>query len=117
MPDLSEMKWTPGAAYSHITTNETISGAQFKALPETGSPLVADMSSHILSRPVNVEKFGLIYAGAQKNIGPSGVTLVASARISPKGQHLAAGDAALPDAHRKQFSQTRLPASASTCSA
>ena len=76
MPDLSEMKWTPGAAYSHITTNETISGAQFKALPETGSPLVADMSSDILSRTFDVSKFGIIYAGAQKNMGPAGVTVV-----------------------------------------
>ena len=76
MPDESEMKWTPGAAYSHITTNETISGAQFKTIPETGSPLVADMSSDILSRPLDYSRFAMIYAGAQKNLGPSGVTLV-----------------------------------------
>ncbi|MDX9868332.1 MAG: 3-phosphoserine/phosphohydroxythreonine transaminase [Kiritimatiellia bacterium] len=76
MPDTGEMKWTPGAAYSHITTNETISGAQFKAMPETGSPLVADMSSDILSRPLDYNRFAMIYAGAQKNLGPSGVTLV-----------------------------------------
>lgn len=77
MPDASEMKWTPGAAYSHITTNETISGAQLKALPETGSPLIADMSSDILSRPLDYTKCALIYAGAQKNLGPSGLALVA----------------------------------------
>ena len=77
MPDASEMKWTPGAAYSHITTNETISGAQMKALPETGSPLIADMSSDILSRPLDYCKCAMIYAGAQKNLGPSGVALVA----------------------------------------
>ena len=77
MPDASEMKWTPGAAYSHITTNETISGAQMKALPETGSPLIADMSSDILSRPLDYSKCAMIYAGAQKNLGPSGVALVA----------------------------------------
>jgi phosphoserine aminotransferase len=77
MPDASELKWTPGAAYSHITTNETISGAQLKTLPETGSPLVADMSSDILSRPLDYAKCALVYAGAQKNLGPSGVTLVA----------------------------------------
>jgi len=77
MPDASEMKWTPSAVYSHITTNETISGAQLKALPETGSPLIADMSSDILSRPLDYSKCAMIYAGAQKNLGPSGVALVA----------------------------------------
>ena len=77
MPDAGEMKWTPGAAYSHITTNETISGAQLKAVPESGSPLIGDMSSDILSRPIDYGKFALVYAGAQKNLGPSGVALVA----------------------------------------
>jgi phosphoserine aminotransferase len=61
-----------------VCTNETIHGVEIPAerIADTGVPLVADMSSHILSRPINVEKFGLIYAGAQKNIGPSGLTLV-----------------------------------------
>ena len=77
MPDASEMKWTPGAAYSHITTNETISGAQLKDVPESGSPLIGDMSSDILSRPIDYGKFAMVYAGAQKNLGPSGVALVA----------------------------------------
>jgi phosphoserine aminotransferase len=77
MPDISELKWTPGAAYSHITTNETISGAQMRELPETGSPLVADMSSDILSRPIDYTQCAMVYAGAQKNLGPSGVALVA----------------------------------------
>ena len=77
MPSADEMKWTPGAAYSHITTNETISGAQMKVMPETGSPLIGDMSSDILSRPLDYTKFAMIYAGAQKNLGPSGVALVA----------------------------------------
>ena len=77
MPEASEMKWTPGAVYSHITTNETISGAQLMALPETGSPLIADMSSDILSRPIDYTKCAMVYAGAQKNLGPSGVALVA----------------------------------------
>lgn len=77
MPEAGEMKWTPGAAYSHITTNETISGAQMKVIPETGSPLIGDMSSDILSRPLDYNKFAMIYAGAQKNLGPSGVALVA----------------------------------------
>ena len=65
------------AAYVHYTPNETISGVEFHWVPETGEvPLVADMSSTILSRPVDVSRFGLIYAGAQKNIGPAGLTLV-----------------------------------------
>ena len=76
VPLTSELKLTPGAAYVHITSNETISGAQCKEFPKTESPLVCDMSSDILSRPFDVSQFGLIYAGAQKNLGPAGVTLV-----------------------------------------
>mgnify|MGYP001199602964 CR=1 FL=1 len=76
MPRQAELKLTPGAAYLHLTTNETIEGTQVKTLPQTGAPLVADMSSDILSRPLPFNEFGLIYAGAQKNIGPAGVTLV-----------------------------------------
>jgi phosphoserine aminotransferase len=65
------------AAYLHYTPNETIGGVEFNWVPETGAvPLVADMSSNILSRPVDVSKYGLIYAGAQKNIGPAGLTIV-----------------------------------------
>ena len=61
----------------HITTNNTIEGTEWHALPEVGAaPLVADASSDIFSRPIDVSRFGLIYAGAQKNLGPSGVTLV-----------------------------------------
>ena len=69
----------PGdAAYLHITTNETIGGVQYKTFPATGAvPLVADMSSDILSRPLDLSQFSLIYAGAQKNLGPAGVTVVA----------------------------------------
>ena len=67
----------PDAAYLHYTPNETIGGLEFPWIPETGDvPLVADMSSTILSRPLDVSKFGLIYAGAQKNIGPAGLTIV-----------------------------------------
>ncbi|MBP5321704.1 MAG: 3-phosphoserine/phosphohydroxythreonine transaminase [Kiritimatiellae bacterium] len=77
MPTLEEMKWTPGAAYSHITTNETIAGTELKEIPETGSPLIGDMSSDILSCPRDYTKFAMIYAGAQKNLGPSGVAVVA----------------------------------------
>lgn len=67
----------PGAAYIHYTANETIQGVEFHSLPATGEiPLAADMSSNLFSRPVDVRRHGVIYAGAQKNIGPSGVTLV-----------------------------------------
>ena len=76
MPEASELTWTPGAAYAHITSNETISGAQWKTLPVTEAPLVADMSSDILSRPINAANFAMIYAGAQKNLGPAGFALV-----------------------------------------
>ncbi|MEW9698140.1 3-phosphoserine/phosphohydroxythreonine transaminase [Paenibacillus sp. SI8] len=77
IPDLSEINIHKDAAYLHLTSNETIEGAQFQSYPDTGNvPLIADMSSDILSRPVDVSKFGMIYAGAQKNLGPSGVTVV-----------------------------------------
>ena len=77
LPDPSEIKPSSGASYLHITSNETIGGLQWKEFPRTGEvPLVADMSSDILSRRIDVSRFGLIYAGAQKNIGPAGVTVV-----------------------------------------
>lgn len=76
VPRLDELKLTSGAAYLHITSNETISGAQWKVFPDSEAPLIADMSSDILSKPLDVSKFGLIYAGAQKNLGPAGITLV-----------------------------------------
>ncbi len=77
VPLQDELKLDSHAAYVHFTTNETIEGVEFKQEPETGSvPLVADASSDILSRPIELEKYALIYAGAQKNMGPSGVTLV-----------------------------------------
>jgi len=67
----------PNAAYVHICANETIGGVEYHFTPDTGDvPLVADMSSNILSRPVDVAKYGLIYGGAQKNIGPAGLTIV-----------------------------------------
>ncbi|SEO69861.1 3-phosphoserine/phosphohydroxythreonine transaminase [Aquisalimonas asiatica] len=73
----SEWQLDPKASYVHFTPNETISGVEFHWVPDTGDvPLVADMSSTILSRPVDVSKYGLIYAGAQKNIGPAGLTIV-----------------------------------------
>jgi phosphoserine aminotransferase len=77
IPTPGEIKLTPGAAYVHMTSNNTIEGTQWKALPDTGGvPLVSDSSSDIFSRPIDVSRHGLIYAGAQKNLGPSGVTLV-----------------------------------------
>ncbi|MEW6120539.1 MAG: 3-phosphoserine/phosphohydroxythreonine transaminase [Pseudomonadota bacterium] len=76
-PAQDAWKLDPDAAYVHYTPNETIGGVEIFWTPDTGSvPLVADMSSTILSRPVDVSKFGLIYAGAQKNIGPAGLTIV-----------------------------------------
>jgi phosphoserine aminotransferase len=77
VPRQDELRFSGHARYVHYTPNETIGGVEFGYLPDSGGvPLVADMSSNILSRPVDVAKFGLIYAGAQKNIGPSGLTLV-----------------------------------------
>jgi phosphoserine aminotransferase len=77
IPEVDSWNMDPDAAYFHYTPNETISGVEFNFIPETGDvPVVADMSSNILSRPIDVSKFGLIYAGAQKNIGPSGITIV-----------------------------------------
>lgn len=77
VPDFATWKLNKDAAYLHICTNETLQGVEFVDLPEThGVPIVADMSSHILSRPVDVSRFGVIYAGAQKNIGPAGLCIV-----------------------------------------
>jgi phosphoserine aminotransferase len=77
VPDPEAIAVTPGAAYFHYTPNETIGGVEFPYVPETGAvPLVADMSSTILSRPLEVTRFALIYAGAQKNIGPAGLCVV-----------------------------------------
>ena len=77
IPPRGEWKLDPGAAYVHICANETIGGVEFHWTPDTGDvPLVADMSSSIMSRPIDVSRYGLIYAGAQKNMGPSGLTVV-----------------------------------------
>jgi phosphoserine aminotransferase len=77
VPRADELKLDPNAAYVHLTTNNTIYGTQWHTIPDTGSvPLVADTSSDMYSRPIDISKYGLIYAGAQKNLGPSGVTLV-----------------------------------------
>ena len=77
IPERSTWRLTPAAAYVHICSNETISGVEYHWTPDVGDvPLVADMSSHILSRPLPVSRYGVIYAGAQKNIGPAGLTIV-----------------------------------------
>ncbi len=77
VPQPNELKLNPEAAYVHFTSNETIEGVEFRTSPDSGNvPLVCDMSSDFLARPVRVERYGLIYAGAQKNAGPAGVTIV-----------------------------------------
>jgi phosphoserine aminotransferase len=92
IPAQTELHLSPAASYVHITTNNTIEGTEWKALPEVGdAPLVADASSDILSGPIDIARFGLIYAGAQKNLGPSGVTLVII-----REDLLARSDASLP---------------------
>jgi phosphoserine aminotransferase len=77
IPTPGEIALTKGAAYVHITGNNTIEGTEWRSLPDVGDvPLISDASSHILSGPLDVSRYGLIYAGAQKNLGPSGLTLV-----------------------------------------
>ena len=76
IPDESSWQRSDDAAYLHITPNETIAGVEFHFVPSGDTPIVADMSSTILSRPIDVSRYGVIYAGAQKNIGPAGITVV-----------------------------------------
>jgi len=76
VPEAGSLRLTPGAAYLHYTPNETIGGLEFPYVPESPAPLVADMTSTILSRPIEVARYGLIYASAQKNIGPAGLCVV-----------------------------------------
>jgi phosphoserine aminotransferase len=77
VPRIEEIKFSPAASYVHICSNNTIEGTQWQKMPDTGAtPMVADMSSDIASRVIDVNKFGVIYAGAQKNLGPSGTTIV-----------------------------------------
>src|SRR6266446_3940964 len=77
IPGQTELKLTPGAAYVHITSNNTIEGTEYKRLPDVGAaPLIADTSSDMFSRPLEVPRYALIYSGAQKNMGPAGVTIV-----------------------------------------
>ena len=76
IPDATELKLTKDAAYVHICSNETIGGIQWQEFPQTDAPLIADMSSEIMSRPLPWDKFDMVYAGAQKNLAPSGMSLV-----------------------------------------
>ena len=76
LPDMATIKASDNAVYLHVCSNETIGGVQFDTYPDVDVPIVADMSSEIMSRPIDFEKFGICYAGAQKNIGPAGVALV-----------------------------------------
>ncbi len=76
IPSGEQTSFSPDAAYCHFTENNTIFGTEFASLPQTGAPLVSDASSDIFSRPIDVSKYGLIYAGAQKNLGPAGCALV-----------------------------------------
>ncbi|MCD8205928.1 MAG: 3-phosphoserine/phosphohydroxythreonine transaminase [Clostridia bacterium] len=80
IPDLDKLEYTPGADYLHITSNNTIFGSVYPEFPVTDAPLVADMSSEIFSREIDVSKFAVIYAGAQKNLAPAGVTIVIAKR-------------------------------------
>ena len=80
IPDVDKLQYTEGADYVHITSNNTIFGTRYIKFPECSAPLVADMSSEIFSREVDVSKFGVIYAGAQKNLAPAGVTIVIAKR-------------------------------------
>ena len=77
IPDRADWRLTPGAAYVHICSNETIGGVEYHWTPDVGDvPLVADISSNMLSRPIDVSRYGLLYGGAQKNVGPAGLTIV-----------------------------------------
>ncbi len=86
IPDMKSVKFRDGIDYVHITTNNTIFGTRYTSLPESEAPLVADMSSNILSEVTDVSRFGVIYAGAQKNIAPAGLTIVIAKR-SLLGKH------------------------------
>ena len=80
IPDVDKLNYTDGADYVHITSNNTIFGSRYSKFPKCKAPLVADMSSEIFSREIDVKKFGVIYAGAQKNLAPAGVTIVIAKR-------------------------------------
>lgn len=95
VPKQEELDLDPNARYLHITSNNTVAGTQYHYIPKADVPIVADMSSDILSRPLDVSKFGIIYAGAQKNLGPAGVTIVII-----KDELVGEGNAAIPKIFR-----------------
>ncbi len=100
------MKFSPEASYVHICTNNTIEGTQWKSLPDVGkSPLVADMSSDIASYPIDVKKFGMIFAGAQKNLGPSGTTIVIVRKdLAERAEaRICTDPLAVPHAHKRKI--------------
>ena len=76
IPDFSEMNFSSDAKFLHLCQNETITGVEFQSLPDVDIPIISDFSSTILSRPINVSDYGIIYAGSQKNIGPAGLAIV-----------------------------------------
>jgi len=109
LPRRDEMKFSTDASYVHICTNNTIEGTQWTTLPEIGPqagpetrnvPLVADMSSDIASRPVDVKKYGVIFAGAQKNLGPSGVTVVIIRKDLPNAPTKSSHASSIPHAYQ-----------------
>ena len=117
--DVGVRSSTPGAAYVHMTSNNTIEGTEWQRLPEVGdAPLVCDASSDIFSRPIDVARYGLIYAGAQKNLGPSGVTLVIIREdLLARSAEDASDDAQLRGPGREQLAlQHAARRSGSTCS-
>ncbi len=95
VPNASELSLDDNAAYVHLTSNNTIAGTQFHDFPETKAPLIVDMSSDIMSKPLDISKFGMIYAGAQKNLGPSGVVMAIASK-----ELLASGSDAIPNIFR-----------------
>ena len=110
IPDLASVKFREDTDYVHICSNNTIFGTRYAEFPETKAPLVADMSSEILSREVDVKKFGVIYAGAQKNLAPAGVTIVIAKRDLRSAPPCSNGRCRT----RTRASTTRPPASPST---
>lgn len=109
VPALETWRCNPNADYLHVTPNETIHGVEFTFLPDTTVPVVADMSSTILSRPLDVSRFGLIYAGAQKNVGPVGLTLVIVRRDLLKAPELSLPSLLRYDLQAQQASMVNTP--------
>ncbi len=112
VPRREEIHLSPEASYTYLCTNNTIEGTQYTELPDSAAPLVADMSSDIASRPIDVGKFGLIFAGAQKNLGPSGVTVVIAQGSGGTSGQESAFAAAISHAHQGKIA---VPHAANVC--